>query len=335
MKAFKQAHTAIFILVMSGGVAAEEANKLTFSPIFAYDPVYQSILGGALFSYPDEDQDILGEQVFRQGMLMGTFDGYVRLAAVENRTYQDQSKRKLALSMNNFFDYEFPDGSDEYERYDRLQASLDSEWSFPIEQSTVWSWLYGMSLETEQHDRDGEFTKGYPSVGLQRDRRDSTMNPRTGDLFSTRASFLPNALHTQAIDDFGWRWQADYRHYQGVFRDSVLATRVEVETTDGDVFVSSVGGSTQLRGYVDDRYEGQTKVAGQVELRFPIWKWISGVTFIETGTLNVNSDWKTLTNGGIGLRFGLPPDGDVKLRFDYGIAENGDSEVYVNFNQAF
>jgi outer membrane protein assembly factor BamA len=331
----KQAQAGVAALLLSGGVAASDGNKFAFAPVFAYDPVFETILGAALFSYPDEDQIKPGEKIFRQGFFMGTFDGYVRLAAIENRTYQDQRQRKLVVSLNNFFDYEFPEGSDEYERFDRLQASIGSEWSFPLKDRKDWSWFYGVRLETEQHDRDGDFTKGYPSIGIQRDRRDRSINTSAGDMFSTRTSVLPDALHSQSIGDPGWLVQADYRHYQAVFSESVLASRIEAEASDGKVFTSSLGGSNQLRGYVNDRYEGDAKLAGQLELRFPIWKWISGATFIETGTLQMDGDWETLTNGGLGLRFGLPPDGAMKLRFDYGIAENGDSEVYVNFNQAF
>lgn len=335
MVVIRKIHIAVLVMIVAQCVAAKETNTLTFSPLFAYDPVFRSIFGVALFSYPDEKRAAQGPKVFHQGTIMRTDDGHVKLTAIENRIYYGQRKRKLILSMNNFFDYEFQEGSDEYERYDRWQASIDSKWSFPIARSTVWSWLYGMRLEVERHDRDGHITKGYPSIGLQRDRRDSVMHTRSGDIFSTRVSYQPSALYSKPIDDVAWSWQADYRYYHPVMFNSVLASRLEVEKTDGDVFVSSLGGSSQLRGYVDDRYEGKTKVAGQLELRFPIWKWVSGVTFIETGTLKVNSGWKTLTNVGGGLRFGLPPDGAIKIRVDYGVAENGDSEVYVNFNQAF
>ena len=332
---FRAVFVAAVVMGVTESAVAKDANQLTFSPIFAYDPVYQSILGIALFSYPDQEETKLGGNVFRQGSVMGTWDGYVRLSAMENRTYLDRRQRELSVSLNNFFDYEFPEGSSQYNRYDRWQTRINSEWSLPISDSTAWSWLYGVSLEAERHDRDGNTTKGYPSVGVERDRRDRSMNTRFGDVLSSRISVLPDALHSQSIDEAGWRWQADYRHYQPILAHSVLASRLEVEASDGDVFVSSVGGSNQLRGFVEERYEGKMKVAGQLELRFPIWKWIAGATFIETGQIKTHSEWRTLSNGGVGLRFGLPPDGAVLLRFDYGIADNGDNEVFVNFNQAF
>ena len=227
------------LLIASASISASEGNKFAFAPVFAYDPVFETILGAALFSYPDQDKQQPGEKVFRQGFFMGTFDDYVRLAGIENRTYADQTARKLVVSLNNFFDYEFPEGSDDYVRYDRLQASVGAEWSYPIEGN--WSWFTGARVETEQHDRDGDASRAFPTLGIQHDRRDRDINSSSGDLFTTKVNVLPEALHSNRIGSPGWNIQSDYRHYLPVFKQSVLASRVEVQATDGEVFNASLG----------------------------------------------------------------------------------------------
>lgn len=85
MVMIKKTYVAALLMVVAECVVAKETNTLTFSPLFAYDPVFRSILGVALFSYPDEKRAAQGPKVFHQGTLMRTDDGYVKLTAIENR----------------------------------------------------------------------------------------------------------------------------------------------------------------------------------------------------------------------------------------------------------
>jgi hypothetical protein len=75
--------------------------------------------------------------------------------------------------------------------------------------------------------------------------------------------------------------------------------------------------------------------AAQLEGRFPIWSWLSGVAFAETGEAT-DGDFKgdLSTSFGGGIRIALPPSGMMKARIDYGQGRD-QSGIYVAFGHAF
>jgi len=94
------------------------------------------------------------------------------------------------------------------------------------------------------------------------------------------------------------------------------------------------GGRTSIRGYPEDRV-GPVDAAGNpaggngrlllnLEWRFPLWRWLGGVLFVDSGTVAPEADellqgpWKTGTGAGLRVATPIGP-----LRVDAGYGLNG------------
>ncbi|MEP4548591.1 MAG: BamA/TamA family outer membrane protein [Saccharospirillum sp.] len=313
--------------------AGSEAYSNAVSPIIGYGPVYGAVLGAAWFRYPAPGAE-LKRPVYRDLFIQGTVGGQFSLQI--RRRQPDlwpEWEHSLALSVDNFFDYEFPDGASEYQRFDRWRLMLDNEMSRTI--SGPLSALGRLSVAGRLHERDGDDVNTYPGLGLRWDSRDTGINPRRGTYAVIAADVQPDALHSKRLDQTGWRGGLDVRRYFPMPGTTVMALRFEGNATDGEVFDTALGGDSQLRGYVARRFVGESSMAAQAEVRFPLVGWVSGVAFAETGWIQDGDYLETPSSTGGGLRFGLPPDGEMKVRADLGMSAEGDVQFFVSFNQVF
>ena len=120
----------------------------------------------------------------------------------------------------------------------------------------------------------------------------------------------------------------------------VLALRAEAGASAGDRAYAtdfSLGGADLLRGYFGGRFRGEHEVAGSAELRFPIWRAVSGAAFADAGRVWARAapgGRDVAVSGGGGIRIGLPPDRLVKLRFDVAFAPD-QWGLFFKFNEAF
>ena len=333
--------TLLLGLVLScAGLKAEpakpsgsEAYSNAVSPIIGYGPVYGTVLGAAWFRYPAPGAELerpVYQDVFIQGTVGGQFSLQTRRRQPHLWPEWDHS---LALSVDNFFDYEFPDGTSDYQRFDRWRLTLDNEMSRTI--SGPLSVLGRLSIAGRLHERDGDDANAYPGLGLRWDSRDAGINPRRGTYAVLAADVQPDVLHSKRLDQTGWRGGLDLRRYIPLAGASVVALRFDGHATDGEVFDAALGGDEQLRGYVARRFVGDSSMAAQAEVRFPLLGWVSGVAFAETGWIQDGDHAETPSSVGGGLRFGLPPDGEMKVRADLGMSAEGDVQFFVSFNQVF
>jgi len=111
------------------------------------------------------------------------------------------------------------------------------------------------------------------------------------------------------------------------------------------------GGASTVRGYAQDKIGpldsfgnptgGNALVILNAEGRFPVWRWLSGVVFVDTGAVApevgnlASASFKTGVGGGIRVKTPVGP-----LRLDVGYALNpikGDDrwQVYFGIGQAF
>ena len=113
----------------------------------------------------------------------------------------------------------------------------------------------------------------------------------------------------------------------------------------------SAGGATSVRGYGEDSLGPRTPdgvplggdrlmILNQ-EVRFPLYRWVNGVTFIDAGNIFAKGeDWSGLKVGyGFGLRFDTPVG---LLRGDVGFpgstlpnASNRSARWYFGFGHIF
>jgi hypothetical protein len=95
-----------------------------------------------------------------------------------------------------------------------------------------------------------------------------------------------------------------------------------------------LGGTDRLRGFFYNRFRGSLYYVEQTELRFPIWRWVSGASFLEFGEATEKHFGRAHVSYGGGLRIGLPPDNVSKIRIDYAMSRDQQG-VFVDFGHSF
>ena len=185
------------------------------------------------------------------------------------------------------------------------------------------------------------------------DSRDNWKDPHKGSFH--QLSFACNPpLSSEKVFCKG---EADFRFYLSLlkasdlyysFKDSVLALRFFA----GSFLFSNSPHSTlyslgdkndfqdwsALRGFPQNRFQGDKVYFTQSELRLPLYKkYISGVLFAGLGeTAPLAEDFNGfVSNYGLGLRLAFPPADDMKLRLDYGIGLDRQKKTNRNFSVAF
>jgi len=138
-----------------------------------------------------------------------------------------------------------------------------------------------------------------------------------------------------------WRFTT-YRLESSVYvspaRDHVVAARWWMQAVDGDapyVELSKIGDSWSARGFKADRFLDRDMTLGSVEYRFPLYRKLGGVAFVDVGrvwhTLQAISlrDWHT--DGGGGLRYYLA---NFVTRLDVGSSTEG-TRIFLQFGHVF
>jgi len=160
------------------------------------------------------------------------------------------------------------------------------------------------------------------SVQLQAiwDTRDNVFNATEGYRVSLSSEFAGGFLGGDW--DFQ-KYQAEGRKYIKSGLKNVWAFRLGVGMATGGVPKSeefSLGGANNLRGYEEDRFEGETMINASAEYRFPLGGKMQGVGFVDAGSAADSFGQDLKASAGLGLRI-TTPIGPVRL--DYGFGEDG------------
>ncbi|MBW1952004.1 MAG: BamA/TamA family outer membrane protein [Deltaproteobacteria bacterium] len=194
--------------------------------------------------------------------------------------------------------------------------------------------------------------------GLSRDSTDNPADPQRGGLMTLSGEYAPDFLGSrlQFIHSL-----MEVRHYQNLGRKNlVLAGRVKFglinpiqETAEIPIvrrFFS--GGMGSVRGYrldylgprnpAGDPLGGNSLLEGGLEFRFPIFKELRGVAFMDCGNVFLEVDDTDLGQlkygAGFGLRYQTPvgPVGlDVAFPLNPIDRERDDYQIYFTIGQAF
>ena len=169
------------------------------------------------------------------------------------------------------------------------------------------------------------------------DRRDDAFNPARGWFASSALEISRPGLGSDLsfLRDF-----AQYSHFIGFGRGLVLASAARLglaRTIEDEVLIPSerffAGGANTVRGYreddlgprsiFDDAEGGEALLVLNGELRFPIYRWLKGVGFVDVGNIYPKVRDISFTDLQIGLGAGARFDTPFGLiRFDLGIPAN-------------
>jgi outer membrane protein assembly complex protein YaeT len=172
------------------------------------------------------------------------------------------------------------------------------------------------------------------SAFLLRDTRDDKMDAQRGSFFSLSFTYSPEFIGSDLtyISLFG-----QYSFYKSLWPGFVWASNYRIGLADAfdQVLIPSrrfyAGGGNSIRGferdtvgpidpYLETAEGGESVFIMNQELRFPIYKWIKGVTFYDMGNVYMNfRDFNPLDarhSIGFGLRLNTPLS---IIRLDYGI----------------
>jgi outer membrane protein assembly factor BamA len=176
-------------------------------------------------------------------------------------------------------------------------------------------------------------------VGLfqQIDFRNLPDSPTMGWYESITLMAVPSLSPADHASTFGV-FDLNLRFFQQIVRDLVFAVQFSAGTRMGQatyLYTPRLGGTNQLRGYLDNRFRGKDYYLQQNEVRFPLWKQLSGVVFLEFGEAsNDGLGQNPNVSSGFGLRFGLPPDHLKKIRLDLGFGKD-QKGIFLDFGHSF
>ncbi|GGH77473.1 BamA/TamA family outer membrane protein [Phaeocystidibacter marisrubri] len=170
------------------------------------------------------------------------------------------------------------------------------------------------------------------------DKRDHQINPYKGYNIELLDVFYGDAIGSD--NDFQ-KVQLTYNHYYPIVDETqILATRVRVESSIGDVPFQgqSVIGQDDIRGYSSGKYRDNQVYAIQAEYRWRFYNNFGMVGFAGIASAVENfaqlADGEILPGAGLGLRYMLIPEQRVNIGLDIA-AGKGDWGIYFRIGEAF
>jgi outer membrane protein assembly complex protein YaeT len=231
--------------------------------------------------------------------------------------------------------------------YKNRRTFLDLALNRRIQRYWLFGINYGLSFNKEESvaavpfdPEEDEFLDQnvrISSIGLEilRDTRDDLLNPMRGSVLEARINLAPDLFGSELTYI---QPTVEAKLYQQVYKKFIVAGRIALETIQGiqgTTFIPAfkrlyLGGSDTVRGYDFQRLPplarngdpigGQTGFNASIETRFPLYRELSGVAFLDAGLLDVEpfqlnfSD--TLYTCGLGLRYNTVI-GPIRVDFGY------------------
>lgn len=172
-------------------------------------------------------------------------------------------------------------------------------------------------------------------LAAQYDSRDIIQNASRGCLIYLSQMFYPKFL---------WNHYAftttDFRAsvYHTAWKGAIIAAELRGLFNVGHpswANLAMLGNSSSMRGYYNGRFRDKCSMAAQVELRQHIWKRNGIVAWVGVGNVFHDSATfrKLLPNYGLGYRFTLRPN--MNLRIDYGFGKKGHNGFVMSVYESF
>ena len=210
----------------------------------------------------------------------------------------------------------------------------------------------------QANELDGTFLVSQPFAALNRDTRDSILDPTEGYNINLSASVSPQVLGSSSSY---YRLEAKGAGYINFFDRAIVAMAGAKIGTVSDFNTNKsvplferyfLGGGDSLRGFAyrsvgpdvnGKNVGGQTMLLMTAEVSHPLWGPIRGAVFADMGNAwgdAFDMDWSKLNIGaGYGLRIKIPQlNVPIKLDLAYPVLNNQDNEsskFRIHFNVGF
>lgn len=323
---------------------AESGISRSLVPIAGYNPTYRIFVGGGFFWERSPDLGFGINGIVTQGQV---FKVETDLSVRNNRwTY------RIHDEIGKGFEPNYGAGP-ETRTSDRVDLKLFKN-MFQVEAN----WYAGMGVSIgpliDYKLRRNFSRPGDPTLSGSRDPydpredswglglverwdlRDNPTSPRYGWFQTFKAIAFPADLQLQHASYT--QLQSEVRLFQFLFDpEIVFAFQLVGGVTFGvPSYLNEykLGGTDYLRGYLENRFRGKRFYNQQNEMRFPIYKALGGVAFMEFGEASNEAFSHPSMSYGAGVRIGLPPDYISKIRVDFAIGRD-QRGVFFDFGQAF
>ena len=202
--------------------------------------------------------------------------------------------------------------------------------------SSVYDFDPAWQTITEKNAGAGESDLSAVSARFRYDTRDSQIHPTRGVKLELQGELGFKFLNTDW--DFK-KARFEFSAYRKLYsQNHIFAFRLWLQHIHGEApyyELSKIGDGWTARGYKAERFLDNAMALTSVEYRFPIFKKLGGVLFVDAGRVwpeickfNLK-DWHS--NVGWGLRYYLA---NFVVRFDMGISKEG-TRIFFNFGHVF
>jgi outer membrane protein assembly factor BamA len=330
-------------------VGAQASPGTSYTPIFGYDDKNGALYGAAAFFYNE------GRPGYNTG-IYGVSNGKSFHSLTFNLDQRSQAGLDLSLrsSVARSFDNYYGEGNATDDAGGLRLSQDQAEATAAALLHVTDKWAVGPSLgmkARQEHgvtQRVGEavpeqrafLDSANPALGLRAvyDDRDNTLSTETGGMWSFDLRALPSKLAILDGAHDAWQGQAEWRQFQKMGAGVVLAHRLSGGTSLGEPGYSerySLGGTSLLRGFEENRFRGKRFYCMQEELRLPIWKALSAATSVDLGDVSDSRLGRPRRSFQAGIRAGLPPSYGMKARLDFGYGDSGERSMALQFGQTF
>ena len=163
------------------------------------------------------------------------------------------------------------------------------------------------------------------------DSRNDYFNTTSGEYYELKSWMLSRSLSPVFLS-------AEIRLFFPILENLIFSARGKAGWTflhpSSYLFRFSLGGPDTLRGYRLNRFRGENYYLSQTELRYTLWKFLTVAGFFDFGSADDKLFLAPRYSFGGGLRFGLPPDYNKKIRVEVGVGED-QYNIVVSFGHPF
>ena len=181
------------------------------------------------------------------------------------------------------------------------------------------------------------------SLFVEFDTRDVISNPQRGVYVGVQAKVRPKGMGN--VGNTLWHGSISANFYQKLWKGAVLALDLRGELNSQGtpwVYNASLGGLSSMRGYYAGRFNDLCAITLQAELRQKIYKHLGAAVWGGAGNVFRTFgefDWrKTLPTYGVGLRYGIRRDINLRLDYGFGGRDSGGRHIHgavFSINEAF